>query len=400
MQLSGYPVVTRFAYRKASTTRGSEAFCAHYPGSLKKCPDSPWNMAWNPYKHWLSGYPGILPLKGPNHRIVVSPTRALAHSAAIFTRPPRNAAERWGNRAGVRYRKCQLDKLTKPIKVFGIRSYKLYDDRCRPRKAHVIQVYDSPVSKARLEADNAVASDIRSASVAMAYSHSVGLCGPLSLTEKHMEMLEEGGVIEAHYGGLRGLDKMRDAEVGIVVGRNQPGPFGVEEIARAIWPYEELKLPGDFIQRPSGYTMRGGEKQGVLIHDHPDPRCRSVLRQIREAETIQAIDRHRLIYRDSDKPIFLLSNLPVPIVVDEVVRLRDVIGYKHLATLMVKHGGVLPLSADWLLAYGGKHQTRNAASHWSKRVSRSLQCSVKGAKTLKAFKGAKTYIYIIRKWPL
>ena len=46
-------------------------------------------------------------------------------------------------------------------------------------------------------------------------------------------------------------------------------------------------------------------------------------KQIREAETVQAIARLRLVWADYQKRVFLLSNLPVEMPVDRLIRFND-----------------------------------------------------------------------------
>ncbi len=240
------------------------------------------------------------------------------------------------------------------------------------RNARVIQVYDSPVSKARLERSPAIGQEIAyTVQGGCAVEKSVALCASKAFLEEQKKIVTNA--VTANFGGLRGLNTMEDCKVGFIVGRNQPRPFDVELIARATWPYEHMHLTGEFIQRPSGYRMRDGRKLGVLVRDHPDPWCRSVLRQIRESETTQAIDRQRLVHNKEQKDIYLLSNVPTDVTVDEVVELREIIGYPKLARLVSQAEGALPMNADWLVkAFHEEWPSTVAARNWNVRSKRFI----------------------------
>ncbi len=140
--------------------------------------------------------------------------------------------------------------------------------------------------------------------------------------------LEESGALRLpngwaaeHFGGIRGLDRYRDYDVAVIIGRNQPTVRDVEDIAAAIFqddPEPIMPVDGDrFPTEPRGYLMKDGSHAGTDVEFHPDPRADAVLRQIRECETVQAISRIRDIW-GRGKTVYLLSDLPVEIPVDEL----------------------------------------------------------------------------------
>ena len=73
------------------------------------------------------------------------------------------------------------------------------------------------------------------------------------------------------------------------------------------------------------------------------PRIEAVQKQIREAETIQAIARLRLVWAEYQKRVFLLSNLPVEMLVDHLIEFSDLMP-DRLEMKLIKTG-VLPLIA-------------------------------------------------------
>jgi hypothetical protein len=66
------------------------------------------------------------------------------------------------------------------------------------------------------------------------------------------------------------------------------------------------------------------------------------LKQIREAETLQVIARLRLVWAQYQKRVFLLSNLPVEMPVDHLIRFEDLMPDKLELELM--RMGDLPLT--------------------------------------------------------
>ncbi|MDA9982671.1 hypothetical protein N9H39_08040 [Gammaproteobacteria bacterium] len=155
----------------------------------------------------------------------------------------------------------------------------------------------------------------------------------------------------AHFGAIRGVDAYKDKDTVIVIGRNQPSILDVEAIARALYfdSPEPLIFCDDWIVEPRGYTMRTGELVGVNVVVHPDPRVQRLLEHIREKESLQAIDRSRLVHSENIKRVILLSNLPLDLTVDELVSWKELMsGGGKLEQAWDQLNGVMPLSQTFL----------------------------------------------------
>jgi len=117
----------------------------------------------------------------------------------------------------------------------------------------------------------------------------------------------------------------------------------------------------------------------VVVQVHPDPRVQLLLEQIRECETVQAIDRLRLL-RDHpdgvDRQVFILSSVPVDITVDHLW------SWKTLQTLLA-----LWDEADGLLPLNPKHMM--------KRCPESATSERTGRRLATEFKVAMSLIYIL-----
>jgi hypothetical protein len=69
------------------------------------------------------------------------------------------------------------------------------------------------------------------------------------------------------------------------------------------------------------------------------------MEQTREAESAQAIDRLRLVHRQTPATVFVLSNLPLDLTVDQVTT-WDALMPSRSERAFVRNDGVLPLSAN------------------------------------------------------
>jgi hypothetical protein len=136
----------------------------------------------------------------------------------------------------------------------------------------------------------------------------------------------EGATI-SHFGRIRGVDDWKDFDACLTIGREQPPPVAVEALARSVWDDDPvpLNLSGAYSKAPRGYRMRGGARVGVEVDIHQDPRVQRVLELKRERESLQAIDRIRLVHADDIKDVFILSKLPLDIEVDRLASFSDLL---------------------------------------------------------------------------
>ena len=156
-------------------------------------------------------------------------------------------------------------------------------------------------------------------------------------------------VAVAHFMSLRGTNQYKDRSVIFITGRNQPPLSDVERQARAVFgnsgnplAYDDLEnLPSDQVEY--WLSQRSPHSaSAITIPAFSDPRIEAVQKQIREAETVQAIARLRLVWADYQKRVFLLSNLPVTMPVDHLIEFNDLMPDRLEMELIRK--GDLPLT--------------------------------------------------------
>ena len=153
----------------------------------------------------------------------------------------------------------------------------------------------------------------------------------------------------AHFNAVRGIDKWKDHDAIILVGRNEPPIEAVEEIARCVFfeARTPLRFAKEWTVEARGYRLKGG-KRGVQVVRHPDSRVQAIVEQLREGESLQAIDRLRLVHATSPKTVYILSNIPLDIDVDALVTWDELMQGSRLEQAWNALPGVMPLSPEWL----------------------------------------------------
>jgi hypothetical protein len=154
-----------------------------------------------------------------------------------------------------------------------------------------------------------------------------------------------------HFGALRGVDLYRNFDTVLVIGRNEPPVQAVQDLARAMF-YDAvipLQLSSHWVPQPRAYQLKSSP-EGVDVDCHPDQRVQAVLVQIRESESLQAIDRLRLIHCVDPKLVVLLSNIPLDIEVDALFTWEELMNGNRLEQAWRLAGDVMPLTAAWLAA--------------------------------------------------
>jgi hypothetical protein len=226
-------------------------------------------------------------------------------------------------------------------------------DRC----AEVIQVRDTACSRRRLLAwATAPEAEMRRAANRLAEVQALldveAAKGARVLLVTYKATAERlrvpaGGAIE-WFGNIRGLDRYKDFDTVIIAGREQPPVEAAEAQARALFADdpEPLTLTGDLVEQGRGYRLRDGRSIAGTVAVHPDPRVQTVLEQVRERETAQAIDRLRLIHRTRPARVIVLSNVVLDLTVDRLTTWREIMPTR--LEQAAARGLAVPLSATEL----------------------------------------------------
>jgi len=162
---------------------------------------------------------------------------------------------------------------------------------------------------------------------------------------------EAMGAQAAHFGALRGRNTWEDCTKVFIVGRDQPLPSEIERIARAYAaqdpaPFESLnpKVP-EYPEQERGIRTRDGAGRAIAVAYHPNEWADRVLRQIRDAEIEQAIDRIRPIFKDGPVEIVVMSPVALNLTVDHVTEWKDYRKGGSRIERAIAQARVIPLSS-------------------------------------------------------
>ena len=248
------------------------------------------------------------------------------------------------------------------------------------QKAIVTQVYDRTGYNMGWNEGNDKVEDL----IAVLNEHaSIGdrvLCvSHQKLADRLRSEVEIENLAFEHFGGLRGSDEYKDFQTIFITGRNQPPQSSVDGLARAVWWNDEPPLEHDdaglleaapetnLPTELRGYlTTDPDMKAGVYVRSFSNPRIEILHQQIREAETIQAMARLRLVHSDRAKHIYLLGNLPIEMPIDFLVSWDELMPNEAEHEFMAKKN--IPLTPKgWLKMRPDIATNEDKAKNFNKR---------------------------------
>lgn len=182
----------------------------------------------------------------------------------------------------------------------------------------------------------------------------------------------------AHFQSLRGSDQYKDCSVIFITGRNQPSTDDVAVQARTIFgsdyvPFTEESLESDGSEAMAYWPSKNyqGIPSAMRIRTFNDQRISRYQQQLRDAESVQAIARLRLVHSEYKKRVFLLSNLPLEIPVDSLIDFESLLPntveqhllqHRHVALsaqAFARQSDLLLDSAKKVLKRAGANQPRS-----------------------------------------
>lgn len=158
----------------------------------------------------------------------------------------------------------------------------------------------------------------------------------------------EHGAHAAHFGAIRGRNDWEKIDRIMIVGREEPSPANVERIARAFAAHDDAPFESiagkRYPQAQRGIRKRDGSGHAIKVNFHPNAWADRVLKQIRDAEIVQAVDRIRPIFKNHPVEITLLSPVAVDLTVDQVIAWKDWRKGGTRIDRALKQARVVPLS--------------------------------------------------------
>ncbi len=179
------------------------------------------------------------------------------------------------------------------------------------------------------------------------------------------------GVSVGHFGALRGRNDWQDCRTVIGVGREQPPPAVIEPIARAFaaTDTDPFLTVDQYVLQSRPRRLYDGTQVWAPVAVHPDVWGLAVLQQVREANTLQAIDRVRAIFQH--RKIVVLSSLVLDITIDRLIDWRQLkAGGTPLEHVMTRFG-LLPLAGADLVRlapdlFRTPEAARQTVARWQK----------------------------------
>ena len=185
-------------------------------------------------------------------------------------------------------------------------------------------------------------------------------CGETPLCVSHKKLADallaredlDDRVKVLNFGGLRGSNAAETCSVVFITGRNQLPTSAIDQKARGIFWDDDNELKHDDPSSDLPRELRGyllsdryqDQQAGVQVRTFSDPRIEKLHAQEREAETIQAIARLRLVHSPYVKRVFLLGNLPIEMPVDRLVTWDELMPDRLEKELLDKRN--LPITAQ------------------------------------------------------
>ena len=162
-----------------------------------------------------------------------------------------------------------------------------------------------------------------------------------------------------------------------MAGRPLPSENEVEFLAESIFWNSDVEITkAKYAETRSAYLSRDHVTPTTRIV-HPDPLVESVRYQICEGELLQNFARPRPIRRTAEKPveIYILTNVPIPIPVDQLTTWKEMKPTNKFAVAEAR-GVLLENAVDMAAAYPDLFANGQAARN-AKRAERSVQIPYK-----------------------
>ncbi|WP_370990932.1 hypothetical protein [Bradyrhizobium sp. DN5] len=176
----------------------------------------------------------------------------------------------------------------------------------------------------------------------------------------------------AHFNAVEGIDRWRDVECLVTIGRPLPAPEAIEHMAaaltgkpialRSLPPKRPGGRPQSMIEQEQAVRLKNGTSVTLTARVFEQPEAELIRRAVTEAAIVQAVGRARGVNRSAANPVeiwMILSDTVVPLALDAVAEFADLEPNK--IDDMIERGIVPAFSADAAKLYPDLWPTSQAA---------------------------------------
>ncbi|WFU45826.1 hypothetical protein QA640_44160 (plasmid) [Bradyrhizobium sp. CB82] len=197
----------------------------------------------------------------------------------------------------------------------------------------------------------------------------------LLITNKELEEQFDGAVPNmetAHFNAVEGIDRWRDVECLITIGRPLPAPNAIEHMAaaltgkpislRSLPPKRVGGRPQSMVDQERAVRLKNGTEVTLTARVFEQPEAELIRQAVTEAAIVQAVGRARGVNRSAANPVeiwMILSDTVVPLALDAVAEFADLEPNK--IDDMIERGIVPAFSADAAKLYPDLWPTSQAA---------------------------------------
>jgi hypothetical protein len=207
------------------------------------------------------------------------------------------------------------------------------------------------------------------------------------ITNKELTPLFDGAgpnIEVAHFNAIEGIDRWRDVDVLITIGRPLPSPNAVEDMSAALTgkpvslpehpPNRKGGQPQKMIVQNRAIRLTSGAEVALSCRVFERPEAELIRQAVTEAAIIQAVGRARGVNRTAANPVdvyIVLDDTTLPIAVDAVVQFEDLEPTK--IDSMIERGLVPQWGADAAKLYPDLWPTAQAAQKAYRRAGLDVE---------------------------
>ena len=168
------------------------------------------------------------------------------------------------------------------------------------------------------------------------------------------------GIEVAHFNAIEGIDRWRDVDVVVIIGRPLPRPKDIERMAAALTG--KPVVAGNMIERGRAIRLKSGAEHVLKGRVYETPEAELVRQAVAETAVVQAVGRARGVNRTEGNPVeafLILHDTTTPLPVDAVAEFTSI--EPNAVDEMISRGLVPQYGADAAKLYPDLFPTAAAA---------------------------------------